>query len=58
MKNLKTYWTVKTPITTLYYKDYKNAKKEGLLDYRDLPIKHTVKEETYIRLEREGIFED
>lgn len=49
--NLVTYWTVKAngfgwdePID-LYFKEYKNAKEESFKNYRDKPIKHTVKPE-------------
>lgn len=58
MGKLKTYWTVKTPITTLYYKEYKNAKEQSHFDYMDIPVKHTVKEEKFWELEKLGVFEE
>lgn len=50
MKNLVTYWTVKTAVfggntTNLFYRVYENAKAESEKDYRDRPVKHTVKPE-------------
>ena len=53
---LKTYWTVKTPTTTLYFDNYNEAKAESVKDYRDKPIKHTVKSETFDRLNFYGVF--
>ena len=61
---LKTYWSVKTTIigadrpTDLLYKNYTTAKQESRKDYRDKPIKHTVKPEKYNQLEKIGVFED
>ena len=59
----KTYWTVTIAImgagtSELYFKEYRNAKAEGLKDYRDMPVKHTVKAEKYDYLDACGIFED
>lgn len=55
---MKTYWTVKTPTTTLYFKKYKNAKAEAAKDYRDNPVKHTVLDWRYSALDHVGAFED
>lgn len=59
----KTYWTVKVAVMgaghkNLYFRDYKNAKAESMKDYRDNPIKHTVKSEKFNELEKVGAFED
>ena len=63
MANLKTYWTVKTAViggdpTDLFYKNYDAAKRESEKDYRDKPIKHTVKADKYDALDNIGAFED
>ena len=63
MKNLKTYWTVRTAViggnsTDLYFKNYDSAKQESEKDYRDNPVKHTVKAEKYEALENVGAFQD
>lgn len=63
MTNLKTYWTVKTAVIggnpkDLFFKNYDSAKQESEKDYRDKPIKHTVKAEKYNALENIGAFED
>lgn len=59
----KTYWSVKTSATgygtrTLYFKHYTNAKIESEKDYRDKPVKHTVKLEKFENLENIGAFID
>ena len=63
MANLKTYWTVKTAVIggdpkDLFYKNYDAAKQESKKDYRDKPIKHTVKADKYDALDNIGAFED
>lgn len=60
---LKTFWTVKQAILggnspiDIYFKDYQNAKEYARHDYRDKPIKHTVKPETFEALENIGAFD-
>ena len=62
-KNYVTYWTVKANgigwngVRDLYFHEYKNAKAESIKDYRDNPVKHTVKPETFAELNPE-FFED
>lgn len=63
MANLKTYWTVRTAVIggnskDLLFKNYDAAKRESVKDYRDKPIKHTVKAEKYDAFENAGAFED
>lgn len=55
---MKTYWTVKTPVTTLYFKSYRNAKEQSFKDYHDKPIRHVVNEYTFNELVNIGAFVD
>ena len=60
---VKTYWTVKAAVLganarDFYFKEYKNAKAFSSEDYRDNPVKHTVKAETFNELDKVGAFED
>ena len=62
-RELRTYWTVRTACYggnafDMYFRNYENAKKASLYDYRDKPIKHTVTLYKYALLEHSGAFMD
>lgn len=53
----KTYWSVYSSYgRTILFDNYRDAKRQSECEYCGIPVKHTVKAETFDKLEKLGAF--